>query len=38
MTVVRWPGKTRGALGFACFFLVLFFGQAKKTNKKCRGK
>ena len=31
MTVdVRWPGKTRGAIGFALIFLLHFLHQGKK--------
>jgi hypothetical protein len=41
MVVVRWPGKTPAAMGFACpFFWFFFLGtcpaelrEAKKTNK-----
>ena len=28
--VVRWPGKTRGAFGFALIFLLHFLHQGKK--------
>jgi hypothetical protein len=35
MVVVRWPGKTRGAMGFACpFFWFFFLGKQKKRTKK----
>ena len=28
--IVRWPGKTRGAFGFALIFLLHFLHQGKK--------
>ena len=28
--IVRWPGKTRGAIGFALIFLLYFLHQGKK--------
>jgi hypothetical protein len=31
---VRWPGKTRGALGFACPFFWFFFWASKKNEQK----
>jgi hypothetical protein len=34
VNVWRWPGKTRGAIGFALTFFVSFLGQAKKENNK----
>jgi hypothetical protein len=39
MVVVRRPGKTRGALGFACpFFWFFFLGkQKKRTNELAEG-
>ena len=34
--VVRWQGKTRGAIGFALIFLLHFLHQGKKwkTNNR----
>jgi hypothetical protein len=35
MSVVLWPGKTRGAVGFACpFFWFFFWGKQKKRTKE----
>jgi hypothetical protein len=30
----RWPGKTRGAIGFALNFFVSFFFQEKKERQE----
>ena len=40
---VRWPGKTRGAFGFALIFLLHFLHQGKKwktefTKTNCEYK
>jgi hypothetical protein len=35
MVVVRWPGKTRGAMVFACSFWLLF-EQAKSDSPKAQ--
>ena len=34
--VVRWPGKTRGAIGFALIFLLHFLHQGKKWKTQFR--
>jgi len=38
--LVRWPGKSGGAIRFALIFFVTFFYQEKKVNKEellCNG-
>jgi hypothetical protein len=33
LEIVRWPGKSSGAIGFALIFLLLFLSRKKVNNE-----